>query len=64
MGKGFTACASSGKGNLKAINCRSLLSTSLEALFLVWAGCGLIGQYEHEQEGGSPLRACVELEFT
>ena len=62
-GEGFTACASFGKGNLKAYNCMSILNSSLEALFSVWAGMAWLSrQYEHEQKGETPLLlAWVEL---
>lgn len=36
-GKGFMACASSGKGNLKDNNCVSILATTPEALLMVLA---------------------------
>ena len=57
-GRGFTACAFSGKRNLKANNCACILSSSLEALFSVWAGCGLVSQTVWARTGrGKPSQS-------
>lgn len=62
-GKGFMACASSGKGNLQANNCVSILTSSPETLFLVWAGCGLVGSMSMSRKGKALSELWLNFDF-
>lgn len=62
MGKGFKACASSSKGNLKANNCMSILSSSLEALFLVRLDVACLGSMSMSRKGKTLLELGLNCE--